>query len=235
MIICKNCGVELEADMLSCPLCGQPVNSADKIQKPSSYLQQAVFHKHKMTRPQRKFTWQIISLILLSAIVATFLINFIINKKITWSEYPVAISLIIFSYVSLFAFWDQKTALQMGAGFILSSGCIIALDATTGTGIEWSLQAGIPLLLVTNLIAVVLITVIRRARHKGVNLLAWGFLAAALLCICIEGILSYHQTKSFHFIWSVIVAGCTVPVVLVLIFTHFRLRKGRSLKKTFHI
>jgi hypothetical protein len=181
-----------------------------------------------------KFTWEIVSLILLSAIIATFIINFIINKSITWSEYPVAISLIIFSYISLFAFWRQRTTIQMMVGFGLSSGCVLALDVVTG-GINWALWLGIPLLLATNLIVILLLLIIDSSKNKGINLLAWGFLGAGLLCICIEGVLSYYEIKQVQLNWSVIVASCIVPVVLVLLFVHFRLKKGRSLEKTFHV
>jgi hypothetical protein len=231
MNICKNCGVELEDNMQTCPLCGQPAN-ADNVKKTAS--QQPLLYTGQMTAPQKKFTWEIVSLILLSAIVVTFILNFIINKRITWSEYPMAISLIIFSYLSLFAFWRQRTIILLMVGFVLSSGCILALDLITG-GISWALWLGIPLLLAATVIVIMLLVIIDSASHKGVNLLAWGFLGAGLLCICIEGILSYYQVNQLNLTWSVIVGACVIPVSLVLLFVHFRLKKGRSLKKTFHV
>ena len=231
MAICKNCGVELEDNIQICPLCGQHLH-AHKIKEPT--FRQPLLYNKRMTAPQKKFTWEIISLILLSAIAATFIINFIINKSITWSEYPVAVSLIIFSYISVFSFWQQRTTTQMMVGFVLASVCMLTLDAIT-SGIDWSLKLGVPLLLAVNLIAAGFLVIIDISRYKGINLLAWAFLCAALLCMAIEGILSYYQTKTTHLTWSVIVGGCTIPVVLVLLFVHFRLRKGRSLEKTFHI
>ncbi|MFC0772632.1 DUF6320 domain-containing protein [Terrimonas alba] len=234
MIICKNCGVQLEADMQHCPLCGQAVKGNGTNEETALYPPQPMSGRNKLTEPQKKFTWEIISLILLSAIAATFIIDFIINRKITWSEYPAAISLIIFSYISLFAFSQQNSFLQMLIGFVLSSVSMIVLDALTG-GLSWAIQLGIPLLLATNLIVAVMLAIIRGSKYKGINLLAWAFLGTALLSICIEAILSYYQMKAFRFTWSVIVGGCIVPVVLVLLFVHFRLKKGRSLKKTFHI
>lgn len=234
MVICKNCGVELEEDMLNCPLCGEPVNGAGTAQQPATDTRQVLTYGQKMSGPQKKFTWEIVSLILLSAIAATFIVDFIINRDITWSEYPVSVSLIIFSYISLFAFWQQRTIIQMAGGFILSSLFLVLLDVLTG-GIYWSVKLGIPLLFTTNTIATVLITVIRTSKYKGINLVAYTLLGGAVLCICIEGVLSFFLTGLFHIEWSVIVAACTVPVVLVLVFVHFRMKKGRYLSKTFHI
>lgn len=221
--------------MESCPLCGQLVGGAsDKSNKFLAYGQQSLQHARRMTAPQKKITWEIISLILLSAVVATFIVNFIINKKITWSEYPAAISLVIFSYISLFAFWRQRTLIQMLAGLLLSSASIIVIDIATG-GISWALNLGLPMLLALNLVIAVLITIVQSSKYKGINLLAWAFLGAAILCICIEGILSYYETRSLRLNWSIITGGCIIPVVLVLIFVHFRLKKGRNLERTFHV
>src|SRR5689334_18619699 len=117
MTVCKNCGVELEEAMQHCPLCGEPVTGRDNVYAPTPGAQQAFRYSGPMSQPQKKFTWEIVSIILLSGIIATFIIDFIINRRVTWSEYPVAISLVIFSYISLFAFWHQKSIVQMAGSF----------------------------------------------------------------------------------------------------------------------
>jgi hypothetical protein len=232
MIICKNCGVELENEMTNCPLCGEPVpGDGNTTLIPSHH---PIQYSATMSRPQKKLTWEIVSLILLSGIIATLIIDYILNKQIKWSEYPVAIALTIFSYVSLFAFWRQRTIIQMAGGLILSSLFMILVDALKGnTG--WSFKLGIPLLLAGNIIGAALLAVIRASKHKGINLLACAFLAAALLCVCIDGILAFFKSGSIQVRWSIIVAGSIIPVVLVLFFAYSRLKKGRSLEKTFHI
>lgn len=232
MIICKNCGVELEKDMMNCPLCGEPVTGDGKTTLTTSH--HPIQHHASMSRPQKKFTWEIVSLILFSGIIATLVIDYILNKQIKWSEYPVAIALTIFSYVSLFVFWHRRTIIQMAGGLILSSLFMILLDALKGNT-EWSFKLGIPLLFTGNIIAASLIAVIRASKDKGINLLAYAFIAAALLCICIDGILSFFKSGSIQVRWSIIVAGSIIPVVLVLFFAYFRLKKGRSLEKTFHV
>jgi hypothetical protein len=232
---CKFCGVELEDDMRVCPLCGEPVNAPADVATPTpEYGSDAIFRYNKMSRPQKKFTWEIVSIILLSAAVTTFMVNFIINHQITWSEYPIAIDLTIFCYVSLFAFCNQSTLIQMTGGLILSSLCLLGLDALTG-GIQWSAALGIPLLFASNGIVALLVIVIRRSKVKGLNLIGYTFLGAATLCVLTDGIISKFKTGLFQMKWSVIVTACTIPVVVVLLFVHFRLKRGRSLKKTFHL
>jgi hypothetical protein len=235
---CNNCGVELEDNMQHCPLCGTAVAdkvSADEMQLHSTTKWPGSSYVHKqMSQPQKKLTWEIVSLILLSGAVATFVVDFIINNRITWSEYPMAVCLSIFCYISLFAFSGQTTLIKTTGGFILSSICMVLLDVLTG-GINWSIGLGVPLLLVSNLVIFMLIVVIRRSRAKGINLIAYAFVGAALICISIEGVVSFFKNKFLEFQWSIIVGACIVPVVIVLLFVHFRLKKGRSLEKTFHV
>ncbi len=122
----------------------------------------------------------------------------------------------------------------MAGGFILSSLCLIILDLFTA-GIQWSIKLAIPLLFMGNVIIAILMAIIRQSRYKAINLIAYAFLAAAIRCIFIDGSLSSFKSGSFQIKWSVIVVACTIPVVIVLLFIHFRLKKGRSLEKTFHV
>ncbi|MDQ4141296.1 MAG: hypothetical protein M3142_12335, partial [Bacteroidota bacterium] len=109
MVICKNCGVALDDEMLNCPLCGSPVHSqaTNSSEKWESGLVEGTFfspyssQKSKVRR--RKITWEVVSIVLLSIGIATSTINWLINKQISWSEYPVSVCLIVFSYISVFA------------------------------------------------------------------------------------------------------------------------------------
>lgn len=235
---CSTCGVELEDNIQDCPLCGEPVvsnvSANDAGRSSSAKFHESLFVPKKMSQPQKQFTWEIVSLTLLSGAIATFVVDFILNNSITWSEYPIAISLSIFCYVSLFAFSGQTTLTKITGGFVLSSICLVLLDAFTGA-MNWSVGLGIPLLFISNLVVMIFITVIRRSRYKGINLIAYGFVGSALICISIEGILSVFKKGHFNFLWSIIVSACIVPIVVVLLFVHFKLKKGRSLEKTFHV
>ncbi|WP_224994775.1 DUF6320 domain-containing protein [Cesiribacter sp. SM1] len=187
-----------------------------------------------MSRPQRKAVWELVSIILILLITATSLINYIINKAISWSEYPVVVCLVIFSYVSSFAFLNRKREVQLLCSFVTASALILALDTFT-RGDRWALQLGIPLLFFTNIIFIGLSAAFRISRQRGINLIAYSFLAAALLCVCVETITDNYIFNHITLTWSLIVCACVIPVAAVLLFMHFRLKKGRDLNKTFHI
>jgi hypothetical protein len=86
-----------------------------------------------------------------------------------------------------------------------------------------------------SIIAAALAELVRVSRYKGINLIAYAFIGSAVLCLFIDGVLSFYHQHEVHLWWSVIVAICVLLVAIVLMFLHFRLKKGRSLEKTFHI
>ncbi|MCF6407124.1 DUF6320 domain-containing protein [Chitinophaga filiformis] len=231
---CKNCGVELEPDMQICPLCGLSLNEQDGIPDAPTSEKPAAYPELALNQRQRKFTWEIISIILGSGILAAFTVNFILNHGITWSEYIIAVGLIIFCYASVLSLWKKSILPKLACGFFLSSICLLGLDRITGD-ISWSLRLAVPLLLCLNMITLIYIKVVRLAAYKGINLIAYAFLAAAVMCLCTENILSLFSNGAWRLSWSLIVSACVLPVVVVLLFVHFRLRKGRNLGRTFHV
>jgi len=236
-IICTNCGVELEEDMQYCPLCGEMTDShAQTAKDKQSVLEKEsglLSYKSGRVFLTKKAAWAMVSVILLSIILTTGIINFSINKEISWSVLPIAACLIAFSYVSVFTFMIKRTTVQIWAGFISGSVLLFILDNLTG-GRARAVTLGIPLLFFSNLILSAMLNIIHRVKQKGINLIAYGFIAAALLCLFIETILSLSFKEGLRLMWSLIVSACVLPVSALLLFLHYKLKKGRDLIRTFH-
>lgn len=225
--------------MTSCPLCEEPLIKEfdesivkDRHDKGSDLPNNS--DERLMSQPQRKATWELVFIILILISVITSLLNYILNKEISWSLYPVAVCMIIFSYISYFAFLNARKEIQFIFGFITASVLILFLDSITA-GREWSFRVAIPLLLFANITVILLLRIIRGSRRKGINLIAYSFLAAALFCTSIEAIIDLYVKNHINLVWSLIVVACVLPISLVLIFIYFRLKKGGDLNKTFHL
>lgn len=234
MILCKTCGVELESDMQSCPLCNKSTEDENITGMPVNYESPGSARPVKMNRRQKKLIWEIISITILSFVVVTLSINLILNAKISWSEYPVSFFLVIFSYMSIFTFINKKVWIKLIAGFIMSSLFLVMMDAVSG-GMIWAFKLGIPLLISGNLIIGALILIINFSKRKGINLIAFSFIALALFLLSIEAIISLFRTNTIHMLWSIIVLAIILPVAFILFFVHFRVSKKRTLEKMFHI
>ncbi|WP_142687304.1 DUF6320 domain-containing protein [Chitinophaga polysaccharea] len=234
MKYCSNCGVILEDDMQTCPLCGDTANTGKVVPDPVPHNGTVpATAPAALNRQQKKLVWEIVFLVLISSIMAALLINFIVNKTISWSEYPVAVCLVILSYALFFAFLPGNNVAGMLGGFITSGVLLLLLDTFTG-GLDWSFKIAIPVLLTASLIVAALLAVIRLSPTGGVNLIAYVFIGSALQCVAIEAILSFYHTQKLHLEWSIVVCLCVLLIAIALLFLHFRLKKGRSLEKTFH-
>ena len=237
MNYCNNCGVELEESMNICPLCGRPTDeiSNKDVKKEAPTLQE----RRKETVVDhfpinQKLIWEVISVIIGSSVIVTLLINLIISKRITWAEYPVVICMVIFFYTTLFAFWNRNLLIKIVVSFLASSPLLVIIDLIEA-GTSWPIKIALPLLFLLNVISFILLAIIRHAKNKGINLVAYTLLGIGVLCICIEMILSAYTDNVLHLSWSLIVFLSILITSLVLLYMHFRLLKGRDLKRTFHI
>jgi hypothetical protein len=238
---CKNCGVELEENMNFCPLCGEPV--AYKTHKNKAYLQ---FQKTKqeekilsdfneLTHHQRqKLFWELSGIILISGMIITFIIDLIINQSVTWSKYSMSVCLVLFINVTLIVFLQKKIYVLLSGSFVSVSILLILFDLfSQNTG--WGIKIGIPMILCFYFVVFGLIKIVRRSRRVGINLIAYFLVTSAIFCLCIDGVISLQRNNRLNLQWSVIVLASVLPVAAILLYIHYRLKKGTNLKRFFHI
>ena len=239
MKTCPLCGVELEEDMHECPLC----KYSDKEQhieetandffspRQEKFLSDYV----RLTKNQkRKLFWEISCIILFSGVLITSIIDFVTSGTITWSRYTITVCLVLFVNVTLFSFLRHKLFYLLSGSFLSTSLLLLLLDLYNER-IGWGTQLGVPMLLSFYFIVFVLILLIRKTKHQGFNVLGYLFLAAGLLLICVEGILSEYLIHKIMIRWSLIVFASVVPIAGILFYIHYRLSKGIALRRFFHI
>lgn len=228
MRLCNECGVELEDRMSICPLCGTPVGgSAPRLPgRPKAKMDAR--SKHFL----RQILWQVVSILLLSAIVATITINLSVHGMITWSVYPVTVCLIILSYAAVMALWHARLAIQLIAGWLLSTALIWIIQQFIEA--DWPVRLAFPLLCAVNVIGLLLYFIIGGLKVKGLNILALFFVGVTCLCLIIEGIITRHLDGVIKLQWSVIVAACLFPVIAAIIFMHLRKKTNAEIQKIFH-
>lgn len=241
MKICKSCGVELDVDMNFCPLCGQKHNERpaklvnDKKNIPNTNEDQNTNNFEDLTDiQQRRIIWELMAFILVSCTVITLLIDLLIAKQVTWSKYTLTIGMILLLDTSILLFM-QKRLVLLFVGLFLSTSLLLFLldyyDNNLGSGV----QMGIPILFFCYLILFSLSLLIRKIKQKGVNIVAYSLIAAGIICMCIEGIVSLHVYDCIKFQWSFIVMVSILPVSAILLYIHHRLSRVTNLKKVFHV
>jgi len=240
MKTCPQCGVELDEQMTVCPLChfqsgqGVPHEKDDPViteNRREKFLSEYV----KLTRRQkRKLFWELSGIILFSGILVTLIIDFVTTGSITWSRYTVTVCLVLFANTTLFSFLRHRLLLMMGGSFISTSLLLVLLDMYNKK-VGWGTQLGIPLLLSLYLISFVVTLLARATKHQGFNMLGYFFLAAGLMSLSVEGVLTRYFNNRITFGWSLIAFACMLSITAIFFFIHYRLKGGVDLRRFFHI
>jgi hypothetical protein len=241
MSYCVYCGVELDEDMEVCPLCNTLVN-ADVADARMSDQKSSVFPKEnllpdydKLTRIQyRRLFWKLSALILLSGCLVTIVIDLLASNAITWSKYSAATCLAIFVNLGLLSVWRFRLVVSLGISFVTLSLLIVLFDVF-GFKEGWGWQLGIPILAIFYFVILIMTFLIKRLKNRGLNLISYFIISCGLISVGIESVLDRFFTGRIDPEWSLFVIFSVVPVAGILLFIHFKLKKGRDLKRFFHI
>jgi hypothetical protein len=241
MPYCSYCGVELDETMNSCPLCGNAA-SADlsdltdqMVEYSSTETEDKGFELSKLPpAKKRKLIWELAILILIAGMGVTLLIDKISSEGISWSKYTASISLgLVIHFTLLLYMWNRFVGF-MFISFVTNAFLLMLFDSFSFQK-GWGIQAGVPLLLLVYLSIMACTLLFRFATEQGINLIAAFFVVAGMLCAGIEIVLDHYLKGQFHMDWSLFVIISIVPIALVLLFVHYRLKKGRELRRLFHI
>jgi hypothetical protein len=232
MILCVNCGVELDDGLKICPLCGKdPENKIEQEQVFDNYPSGII---HLQKKENSRYLWELSGIIAFSGIAVCTILDLLTGKGLNWS---------LFSDVSLVAAWVIMTLYLFAYKRILT---IVLLQMLTilaalffidliATGRAWFFPVGLPVTVAAFIAAGTLIVLYRSARLKGLNIVASAFVVLSGFCIISEIIFDKYRNGVLNLQWSLIVAVSVLPVALLLFFFHYRLKKGNRLDSFFHI
>ena len=233
MNYCINCGVELDENLSSCPLCGFNIgNEESETVKKSEFFPSDIILLHK--KETRTHLWELSGIISFSGIVVCAIVDFVIMKKFTWSLFAdtsIMASWLILT-LSLLAFRRYYIILP---GFLITILTMLLLFDAFSPPVNWFFELGLPIAL-TLFIAVTIVLILWKFAHfKGFNVLAFAFVILSGFCVISEVFIDKFLYKVVDIRWSAIVAVSILPIALILLFAHYRMRKGNRLDSYFHV
>lgn len=227
--------------MKACPLCNfaefdNPPKPDQLISIPGPQQKSTTISEFEKLSPvqKRKLFWELSGIALISVIIVALMIDLLSTKGISWSRYPVTACLVLFVNSTLFSFLRHRL-LYLLCGSFLSTSVLLVLFDLYNNAIGWGTHLGVPILFSFYLIVFCIAVLFKYSRQKGFNMVAWLFLSAGVLTLCIDGILSDYFKDRITFHWSLIIMVCIIPVSGILFYIHYRLKKGIELRQFFHI
>ncbi|MFW6302816.1 MAG: DUF6320 domain-containing protein [Bacteroidales bacterium] len=225
--ICKHCGVELSPEMDKCPLCGnlpgdnKPVKDRHKTDA-FSFLKRS------------RNLWEAFGVIALITIALTILVNFILDKTASWSLFVAGGVISVWLYYTIYQFAKHYIAIWAPAGLAVTLSNLLLIDALTG-GVDWFISLALPLTTAAFLLAAGFALITKMVKYQGFNVLGFAILHIIVFCIVCEIFLKLHLYSQVELRWSIFVAASATPIAAILIFVHYRLKRGNDLKSFFHI
>lgn len=238
MLVCPNCGVELQDSSESCPLCRAALRpSARGGGSESTYPDAARDPEDFEGLPpvaKRKVFIEIFSVCSGIVCFVVLAIELLISRRIWWSAYPV-ISVCFAWVVVCIPILLRRLPWVVFAIIAPTALAFVFMIALLTSGLSWFFPVGLPVCLLVEGVSAGCVVLSAVSRRKGLNVIAIGLAGLAAVCVGIELVLNLAYARRFFVSWSAVVATAALPIAGLLFYLHYRITKRASLKKLFRL
>lgn len=232
MTICINCGVELDDGFEICPLCGRDPANKEEEKNNSSKYPSGIIQLQK--KENRRYLWELSGIIAFSGIAVCTIIELLISKTLKWSLLPDVTISTAWVILTLYQFAYKRPLIMITSLLLTILAALFFVDLIA-SGRTWFFPVGLPVTIAAFIAVGTVIVLYRTANFKGLNIIAAGFILLSGFCVITEIILDKYLKGIVEFRWSLIITVSVLPVAVLFLFYHYRLKKGNRLDSLFHI
>lgn len=227
---CIKCGVKLVDNEEKCPLCQTPVICPPDLEVSTRARQypQGRNPSHEI----RPFAIMIIlSIFVVLAMLITYICDFQINDRITWSAYVIG-GLIIAYTALLLPRWFKKPnpVILVPVTFVLVAAYLLYINLATGG--KWFLSFALPVTGCVAIIATTIVTLLRYVKKGHLYIYGAGSVAAGVFMLILEFLLHINFNKPLHF-WSLFPLSVLVLLGFFLFFLGICRKAREALERRF--
>ncbi len=233
MAYCSKCGVEVEAERETCPLCNIPIHRYEEEEAELSPLWPIQQELPEVKKRTKRF---LALLPVLTILTVAFLIVLIVDARMSgtlpWSRYALtALGALFFAGTGIIILGDtQILTLAWVTATVL---VMLWFFDSFNNGPTWFMPLGVPITLVTALYGKLsLIGAGLWGKRYGIQAMVQSLLVT-LLCLSLDGIISsYRGTDGFT--WSLIVAAPLMVLFALAALSTFVLNRFIDFEKYLH-
>lgn len=224
MAYCVKCGVELERDLTSCPLCRTPVylpdETEEEAQKRYPSRVQKTQPRHVNLVPSKAFVY-LMTFILIIPLIVCLMIDIRSKGTITWSFYPSASLSLVWVLMAYPALMKRYSFIKVITIDIYAvTVFLVSLDLYSGGFLSWSVYPVASLLLVW---VFFLLAFLFGSKNPHFIVII-GYISTALYLYLIE-----QATKSRWFFELALPILSLLSVLAALVLILFRFIRGAGL------
>jgi hypothetical protein len=242
MAYCPKCGVELDAYIKNCPLCEFPIPdigeniSTEDLKAMEKYPNAINTYRRDYRAIKNKIFFSSL-LIVVSSIIILSVLKIIYPGSTKIVNYLVIIIIAFLLYL-FFGFLYLKPAYNVIGILLTTIFLTYSIDYQVGE-IDWSFSYALPIIIVLYLDITLFRLLYKFSKHKNqfIYLPTVCLLFASILCVGIDGIVTYNLNGKVHLTWSLIVLICGASMAFTLLGIYHGLPDKSKvwLKKKLHV
>ena len=222
---CKNCNVKLAAYLEKCPLCGEKINTSITSDNPYNLGVEKV-----PKRVNVLYFSRIILEILVLGTIITVLINFLVNKQISWSLYVVASTIYVSSFYSFIVLKNKKWSLLIN--IICLELLLFAISYLTNSTPWFFYIVGPIILLFTIFVYLNLILSEYTNILRSFSIL---LVYIAISLVIINGLIKIYKIGAFLITWSKYSSIVILIISVFCLIISFNKKVQNEMEKRFFI
>lgn len=227
MSICKNCGVDLGEGNETCPLCEPHDSRQGRVASAADLF--------RLSRIENtRHLYEIIMLLLVSGVIITLAIDMVFGRGMNWSLVTTTSAGYLMVFISSLYLLRKRPFLVISTATVATLVFLWLVDLLTGnTG--WSRTTACPLAMAAGMLTAGVLFLNSLSRYRGLNLLSTILVALAIFTLITEYLTDRLIRDEYTPQWSVVTAASLTIISIFFIFIHYRMKRGRSLGRLFHI
>ena len=231
MSYCVNCGVELDASLSRCPLCGvEVINPAVRFdpEAASPYPRDVERVRHRVVRVT---TARVLSLLMAIPLISILLVDLIQDGRMSWSLIPAAVIVYAFmAFVFPCLFNRPRVWLFMLFGVIETALLLFVIYMILGGG-GWLWLFALPITLLTGAAVIGAYLMISSKRASMTLKTVIVLLIIMVFVLVLQMLIEIHLHKCIRFDWSLYAAiPCGMLSIVALIIGRL-IRKNAAFRK----
>ena len=227
MAICKNCGVDLGEGNERCPLCDLSDSHEKRVGSPAD-----LFRLSRIENTRNLY--EITMLLLVSGVIITLAIDAVFGKGMDWSLLTITCLGYLILMLSGIFLLRQRPYPIVTVATVATMVFLWLIDRQTGNH-GWSGTLATPITASAGILTAGVMFFNSFSRYRGLNLLATILIAISIFVLITEYLADRLLYDTFKPQWSVVTAASLVIIAGIFIFIHYRLKRGRSLGRLFHV
>jgi uncharacterized membrane protein len=224
--------VEVEDTVDRCPLCGTRLRE----RAPGSPAEEEERLEPEVPEASvRRWLWEVISLLAVTAAGIPFAIDLANGFRITWSLYPLSAIAFLWTCVTS-AITLAKRPGALGAALTAAVLAFLFVLGLLTNGMSWFLRLALPLLVLAIAVSAGAWAVVNRLRLPLLPALAVAMLSCGLAVVGVEFILNRYLRLDRVVSWSLVALACAISLFFALLLIHKRLAERHAdIRRFFHL